>query len=47
MTKMRHNYFNSEKELSEADRNFVLSQHQLASFPGCLSISSMFALSMR
>jgi phosphate:Na+ symporter len=24
MTKMRHNYFNSEKELSEADRNFVL-----------------------
>jgi len=24
MTKMRHNYFNSEQELSEADRNFVL-----------------------
>ena len=24
MTKMRHNYFNSEMELSEADRNFVL-----------------------
>ncbi|MBF0265670.1 MAG: hypothetical protein HQL46_10390, partial [Gammaproteobacteria bacterium] len=24
MTKMRHNYFNSEHELSEADRNFVL-----------------------
>ena len=24
MTRMRHNYFNSEKELSEADRNFVL-----------------------
>jgi len=24
MTKMRHNYFNSEKELSDADRNFVL-----------------------
>lgn len=24
MKKMRHNYFNSEKELSEADRNFVL-----------------------
>jgi hypothetical protein len=24
MTKMRHNYFNSEMELAEADRNFVL-----------------------
>ncbi len=24
MTKMRHNYFNSERELTEADRNFVL-----------------------
>ena len=24
MTKVRHNYFNSEKELSEEDRNFVL-----------------------
>ena len=24
MTKMRHNYFNSEQELSQADRNFVL-----------------------
>ena len=24
MTKIRHNYFNSEKELSESDRNFVL-----------------------
>jgi len=24
MTKMRHNYFNSESELSDADRNFVL-----------------------
>ena len=24
MTRTRHNYFNSEKELSEADRNFVL-----------------------
>ena len=24
MTKMRHNYFSSEKELSDADRNFVL-----------------------
>jgi len=24
MTKLRHNYFDSEKELSEADRNFVL-----------------------
>lgn len=24
MTRMRHNYFNSEKELSDADRNFVL-----------------------
>jgi phosphate:Na+ symporter len=24
MTKMRHNYFDGEKELSEADRNFVL-----------------------
>ena len=24
MTKMRHNYFNSEKELSDADRDFVL-----------------------
>ena len=24
MTKMRHNYFNSEKDLSDADRNFVL-----------------------
>jgi phosphate:Na+ symporter len=24
MTKMRHNYFNSEQELSDADRNFVL-----------------------
>jgi hypothetical protein len=24
MTKVRHSYFNSEKELSEEDRNFVL-----------------------
>jgi hypothetical protein len=24
MTKMRHNYFNSEQDLSDADRNFVL-----------------------
>jgi hypothetical protein len=24
MTKMRHNYFNSEQELTDADRNFVL-----------------------
>ena len=27
MTKMRHNYFNSERELTEADRNFVLDGH--------------------
>jgi hypothetical protein len=24
MTKLRHNYFDSERELSEVDRNFVL-----------------------
>ena len=45
MTKVRHNYFNSEKELSEEDRNFVLDVTIL--FENVVQILSRYGLLLK